>query len=181
MIELALTDEAEAYGKRVKREYDRRGVTDTFRRSGADRRWTGHAVEFAVAEWLASQGIPHVWNGGLDNKPDFVLGGEGGIRVASKANSGNGPREDFIFTVPEHHIYKLGDGALFSIIQLRYRTIWIAGYIGARDFRLHAERHRAGDDGFIAGRPFEHDCRTISADALQPAELFFDLLRVACA
>lgn len=28
MIELPLTDEAEAYGKRVKREYDRRGVTN---------------------------------------------------------------------------------------------------------------------------------------------------------
>lgn len=181
MIELLLTDEAEAYGKRVKRDYDRRGITDTFHRSGADRRWTGHAVEFALAEWLLSEGLPHIWNGGLDNKPDFVLGGEGGIRVASKANSGDAPREDFSFVVPESHVYKLGDGALFSIVQIRYRTIHIAGYMTARDFRRYAEKHKKGDEGFIAGRPFEYDCRTIRADALQPAETFFDLLRVACA
>lgn len=181
MIELPLTDEAEAYGKRVKREHDRSGVTDTFKRKGLDTRWTGHAVEFALAEWLASEGVPHIWNGGLDNKPDFVLGGERGIRVASKANSGDAPRADFIFTVPEHHVHKLADGALFSIVQIRFRTIYVAGYIGARDFKRHAERHKAGEEGFLPGRPFENDCRTIRADALQPAELFFDLLKVACA
>lgn len=181
MIELMLTPEAEAYGHRVRKRHTKAGARDRFARSGADIRWTGHAVEFALAEYLLEQEIPHVWNGGLDNKPDFVLGGERGIRVASKSNSGDGPREDFVFTVPEEHVYKLGDGALFSIVQRKHRSIWIAGYISARDFRRYAEKHNAGNEGFIPGRPFLHDCRTIRADALQPAEMFFELLRRACA
>lgn len=181
MIELTLTPEAENYGKRVKRDYDKRGIRETFSRNGADIRWTGHAVEFALAEFFAQEGLPYVWNGGLDNKPDFVLGGESGIKIASKANSGDAPRGDFLFTVPEQHVHKLADGVLFSILQIKHRTIWIAGYVGAQHFRRHAEKRKKGDEGFIPGRPFENDCRTIRADALQPAETFFDLLKVACA
>lgn len=182
MIELTLTPDAERYGRGVKKRYDRRGVTDAFNKNGSDKRWTGHAVEYELHQWLDGQGIPHRWNwDGLGNKPDFVLGHEDGIRVAIKANSGDSPRPDFIFMVPEHHVHKLGDGALFAIVGVRHRTIWVAGYIDARHFRRYSEKLRAGDEGFVHGRPIECDCRTIRLADLEPADRFFDLLRATCA
>ena len=176
MIELPLTDEGRAYGERVKRNYDRSGVKDAFRLRGVDKRWTGHAVEFELDRWLRGEEIPHVWNGGLDDLPDFEFGD---VRVACKSNVGDSAREDFVFTVPERHARKLGDGVLFSIVLLREKRVWIAGYISAREFRRESQKHRKGDPGFVPGRPFESECRTISAAALQPADLFFGLLRVA--
>lgn len=182
MIELPLTRDAEDYGRRMKRRYDQRGVKDAFRKSGLDKRWTGHAVEYELHRWLADVAeIEHVWNGGLDNKPDFVIGeGPHAIKVALKANTGDAPREDFIFAIPENNVNKLGDGALFCIVQLKERKIWIAGYVPAQSFRKRADRHHKGDPGFVPGRPFEYACRTIRADELEPAETFFALLgRVA--
>lgn len=180
MIELPLTDEGRAYGKRVKRDYDRAGVSDKFKREGTDRRWIGHAVEFEVDRWLTRQGIEHVWNGGLDNLPDFVLGGEGGIKVALKTNNcGQEISDDFQFVVPEDHVYKLGDGALFVIAQTHRLKLYIAGYLSASKFRTLAEKRRKGGEGFMQGRPNTYDCRSVALSSLTPAETFFDLLRVA--
>lgn len=180
MIELPLTDEGKAYGQRVKREYDRAGVRDKFKTLGhADRRWIGHAVEFELNRWLTEQGVEHVWNGGLDTKPDFVLGGTDGIKVALKANSGTMADANFTFVVPEHQVFKLQDGVLFAIVATQTRQIFIAGYLASHKFRQLAEKRKKGDKGFVAGKPFVYDCRTLSASALEPAERFFDLLRVA--
>jgi hypothetical protein len=181
MIELPLTQDAEDYGRRVKKRYDAQRVKDAFCKVGPDKRWTGHAVEYELRQWMVREGIPHHWNGGLDSKPDFIIGGSDGMKVAVKSNSGDGPRDDFTFVVQECDLKKLGDGVLFCVVQLRERKIWIAGYMDANRFRRESEKRRRGDEGFLPGRPIEYDCRTIRADALEQAETFFALLEVACA
>jgi hypothetical protein len=176
VIELPLTADAESYGKRVKSRYDREGARDTWRKDGPDKRWAGHAVEYELSQWLATTGIPYQWNydGLHQTKADFELNG---IGVAVKANQGDAPRDDFTFVVSEHHVKRLNDGVLFCITQLRDRKIWVAGYIDAHKFRSIAERHRKGEEGFVKGRPFSYDCRTIGADALTPAEQFINLVK----
>lgn len=178
MIELPLSDEAEQFGRHVKANYDQAGVKDHWqRRPGYDKRWTGYAVEFALDEWLSEEGIPHVWNGGLDNKPDFVVGPDPGLAMAVKSNSGDRPRDDFVFAVAEHHVHKLASGALFCLVAVRAKKIWVAGYIEAKMFRQIAERRKKGDEGFLRGRPIEYDCRLITAGQLEPAERIFEMLR----
>lgn len=176
MIELPLTAEAVDYGKRVKTRYDREGARDAWRKEGPDKRWAGHAVEYELNQWLPTTGIPYQWNydGLHQDRADFELNGLG---VAVKANQGDAPREDFTFVVSEHHVKRLNDGVLFCITQLRERKIWVAGYIDANKFRSIAERHRKGDEGFVSGRPFSYACRTISANALTPADQFLELIR----
>jgi hypothetical protein len=177
VIELPLVDEAIAYGKRIKRENDARGIVGHFEHT--NKRWIGFAAEYLIAGWLREHEIPHVWNGGVDDKPDFVIAEQ--IGVACKANVGDGPRDDFVFVIPEQQINRLADGVLFNIVALRERKLWIAGYITSWQFRRFAEKHKKGDPGFIEGRPIVNHCRTISASELAPAELFFDLIEKAVA
>lgn len=179
MIEIPLTKEAERYGRDLRRHYDSTQIRDDFRPPGADRRWVGYAVEHSIAHWLREQGYDFQWNGGMDDLPDYVFGDEQGLDVALKSNSGDGPRDDFEFIVNEPHVNRLGDGVIFSIVNVRDRKIWLAGYIAASDFRRQARRRRRGDPGFVPGKRLQYACRTIKAHDLQPAETFFALMRRA--
>jgi len=180
MIPIPLTQDAEDYGRRLKARYDKKGIKDAFTSKRTDKRWTGHAVEYDLHQWLEREGIPHHWyDDGAASKvsEDFALGTPAGLKLAVKANSGDGPRSDFVFIVQEHHARKLGHGVLFCIVQVRSRVIWVAGYMDAEKFRARSDRFKKGDVIPHLGRPAEYGCRTIRADALEPAGKFLDLIR----
>ncbi len=176
MIELKLPPAAEHYAKNLKREQDRAGLGDQFRVPGADKRWTGHAVEYTLDKYFTELGLPHVWNGGLDDKPDFEINRLG---VASKANSGPQASEDFTFVIPKNQIGRLADVALFSIISPRAGKVWIMGTMHSHNFRDFAELRRKGEEGFIPGRPLYADCWGIRASSLGDPETFFKMLEVS--
>ena len=178
MIELELTAEAEEYGREVKREHDEAGTPDIFRMPGRDKRWTGFAVEHVLDAYFTERGINHVWNGGMDKKPDFEFGSLG---VASKANSGPGPNPNFTFIIPKTQGDKLANVALFSILSVGERKVWVAGTIHSTNFRRAATLMRAGQEGFVPGRPLVSDCWLLPAFALGEPELFFNMLEVASA
>lgn len=180
MIPLPLSRDAEEYGRRLKRRYDQKGVRDAFKSNGADKRWTGHAVEYELHQWFEREQIPHHWyDDGAVSKvsEDFALGDPPELKLAVKANSGDAPRGDFVFIVQEHHARKLGHGVLFCIVQVRSRRIWVAGYMDAEKFRGRADRFRKGEIIPHLGRPAEYGCRTIRADALEPAHRFIQMIR----
>lgn len=180
MVALPLTQESEQYGRRLKGRYDKKGIKDAFTSKRTDKRWTGHAVEYELHQWFKREGIPHHWyDDGAASKvsEDFALGEPPELKLAVKANSGDGPRGDFVFIVQEHHARKLGHGILFCIVQVRARQIWLAGYMDAEVFRSRADKFDRGETIPHLGRPAEYPCRTIRADALEPAERFVDMVR----
>src|SRR5688572_23733458 len=110
MIELALTHDAEQYGRQKKKRRDDDGLVDAFERVGKDKRWTGLAAEYVLHQYLKDQGIPHRWHDDATGKePDFELGNGEALGVALKANNGPGPVEDFTFLVPIKHPKQLSD------------------------------------------------------------------------
>jgi hypothetical protein len=179
MIELELTRAAEAFGRDVKRQQDEAGTSDGFQAPGLDKRWTGFAVEHVIDAYLTSRGIDHVWNGGMDRKPDFEVGPLG---IASKANAGPGePGQDYAFVIPKDQIGRLAHVALFSVFNVRDRKVWIAGAVHASTFRGSAELKRKGEEGFVPGRPLVADCWMIRQGALLDAEWFLKMLEVSVA
>jgi hypothetical protein len=176
VIELELTAEAEEFGREYKRKQDEAGIGDRFHYAGRDKRWTGFAVEHALDEYLTQRGLPHVWNGGLDKKPDFEFGG--GLGIASKANSGPGPDPGFRFVIPKDQASRLATVALFSIISVKERKIWVAGQIHSAHFKRVAELRRKGEEGFVPGRPLVNDCWVVRLRDLKDPEEFFKLLEV---
>jgi hypothetical protein len=178
LIELPLTAEAEKWAKSEKARRDKSGLTDMFRKAGRDQRWTGLAAEYVLAEFLRAEGIPFKWNGGVDAKADFEIGGEGGLDVALKINNGPTPREDFEFIVSVQRLSQLADGALLGIVSVPQSKVWIVGYVSREVFARRATKHRKGDPGPYQDRPLAHPCYTIRADNLQPADLFFGLMEV---
>lgn len=181
MIELPLTPEGILYGKRMRREFHH--AREYFPSDTVDRRWVGHAAEFELDRWLTERGIEHTWNGGLDDLPDFVIGDEqNGIRLALKTNNYGGkdePTSLFQFAIPEPQTRKLHDGVLLVIAQTQRNRLLIAGYIDADHFRRFAQKHKQGEEGFVDGRPVKFDCRSIPANMLVAAEVFFGCLEVA--
>lgn len=176
MIELPLTQEAIEYGRDVKLQQDADALGDQFKVPGADKRWTGHAVEHVLDQHLTELGIPHAWNGGLDDKPDFELGGLG---LACKANTGPGPYGFFQFVIPKKQITRLSDVALFSIVSPAERVVWVMGTIHSSRFRERAELRRKGEPGFVPGRELYADCWSITASSLDEPEAFFKMMEVA--
>lgn len=80
--------------KKAKAERSRRPSSGIYG-GNQDARWIGHLGELALHGWLRDEGVAHVWDGGVNARPDFTVGN---VSVGHKNGTIHVPLE------PRHHV-----------------------------------------------------------------------------
>ena len=182
MIEIPLTEDGIRWAKKEReRRVHMHDYFPTDKRN--DTRWIGLAAEYEFNQWAKRTGVPMKWHQGPEPGPDFTIGNGADayrrLQIGLKVNSGDAPRDDFVFMINAKSARQQADGLVMGIVNVPSSTLWIAGYIAADRFRKLSRKARKGQTGLGPKRPVAYDCYTLRADQLEPAEMFFELIRRA--
>lgn len=127
-----------------------------------DHRWSGFLFEAVVSSWLRSESIPHVWNGGLDNLPDFEIAGIG-VGAKSRAWSlTSADRPSFLWPVAQ----ALPPAVIFGTFNPDDLGVTIYGVISGRAVS-RSELLRAGVDEIAPGHLAKVDNYRVAAERLR--------------
>lgn len=116
----------------------------------SDLRWVGFLGEIGFSRWLTDELIPHEWNGGVDNLPDFSVGAQ--ERPTSNAvglktrYSKVATRADFYAVVPAQHFARQQETEwFFANYEVGSNRLVLLGGVDAERFREYARYVDTGE------------------------------------
>jgi hypothetical protein len=169
-------EETIARAKALRAERDAQGVPSIFLEQN-DHRWVGDLAELGFQSWLMENDLEHIRHGGVDQLPDFVVGGFGvGLKCRTSTYS---MRPDYIVNVPTAHLHRSAETLLFfAAYEVVPNRLVLLGVIGRP--RFDAESFDSSKGAALhRGRPAAAaPCRNVHVHALAPPDQFLRRLRL---
>lgn len=148
-----------------------------FEQEEGNDRWVGDLAEAAFAHWLRAWGVPFAHNGGVDQRPDFIVAGMGvGMKCRTVTTT---MHTHYVVNVPDEHMRReVGERTFFfAAYEERPNRLLLLGCMSRERFRAEATRVAAGSEMHAGLGKVANACWNIAAGELAPPASFLDYVK----